>query len=445
MVKIVEIFKRYKIYFAELFALALPLILGNLGQIFIGITNVYVAAKYSIDALAAVAIANAVIFTVFIVGVGLLMSISITLSNFRGSKTATKKYFNMSLLYTLALSVIFTIVTLSIIPLIDKLGFEPKLIPHIKEYMFISSFSFIGIYLYQGIREFLLAHEIVFFPNMVLLGAVAVNFVFNFAFVFGFGPIPAMGVVGLALSTLMVRTLMGLVLLFYCYKLVYSKKQIYKLNYVKKLFKVGYPIGIAMLVEFMAFNLITILVGRIDGLLSATHNIILNIVDATFMIPLALSSAMAIKIGFYNGARNYLEIKRYSIVGMSVSMIFMFCTSMIMLFFPKEIIVLFTDNKEILQIGVPILFVTAVFQIFDGLQVAASGVLKGLKMTKVVSQCVFGGYWLLGIPLGCILAYKYDYKLLGFWIGLAVSLFVISIILSTIIFFKFKQLKKEYS
>lgn len=444
MANILENLKKYKQHFTDLFILSVPLIVGNLGQILIGATDVFVAAKHNISTLAAISIANSVIFTIFIIGIGLMASISIVLSNYRGSRKPTKRYFQSSVNYSLILASVFCIVTLGTIPLIDKIGFEHNLVPMIKEYIKISAFSFFGIYLYNGIKEFLQAHEIVTFPNLILVVAVFLNLVLDFALVFGFGFIPALGVKGLAIATLTVRTFMGITLLLYCYRLIRFEKTLNQ-DYIKQLLKIGYPIGFALLLEFLAFNIITILVGKTEGILAATHNIITTITSATFMIPLAISNAIAIKVGYYNGARNYKEIRQYSLVGTSISTIFMAVCAVLLIVFPTFFINIFTTSPKIMSIAIPIIFVAGIFQIVDGFQVSVSGILKGLKMTKTVSACILSGYWLLGLPLGFILAYKFNYSLKGFWIGLAVSLFVIGIIQAFIIVKKFKQLKSEYN
>lgn len=439
-----ETFEKYKSHFSELLTLAIPLIIGNLGQILIGATDVFVAGKYNIKTLAAMSIANSILFSIFIIGIGLMASISIVLSNYRGGKKPTKRFFQSSVNFSLLMALIFCLVALSSIPFIDKIGFEANLVPLIKEYIFICSFSFFGIYLYQGIKEFLQAHEIVNFPNLILVVAVVVHFLLDLAFVFGIGPIPSLGIRGIAIATLLTRTVMGLAMFVYCVKLV-QFKNIFNQDYVKHLLKIGSPIGIALLLEFFAFNIITLIVGKTAGVLSATHNIIAVITSTTFMIPLAISNAIAIKVGFYNGAKNFTEIKLYSKVGLFMSSMFMFMCSIILFLFPTECIKIFTNDSQIIKIGVPILFVAAIFQVFDGFQVAASGVLKGLKLTELVTICVLSGYWFLGLPLGYLLATKYDYSLLGFWVGLAVSLCIIGIVLACIIIYKFKKLKIEYN
>ena len=319
----------YKNYFKELALLALPLILGNIGQVLIGATDVFIAAKHSTDTLAAISIANSIILCIMVVGFGLMSSISIVFSNFRGNRKPTKKFLMTVLNYSLLLSVIFGIVCLLFVPLIPYMGFEQNIVAMIQEYIFICSFSLVGAYLYQCLKEFLLSYEIVKFPNMILLFALILNFLLAYALVFGFGFIPSLGVVGLALAALIVRTLMGFVLLIYSFKMI-RFNILFDLPVINQLLKIGYPIGIAMFLEYLGFNLITILVGREAGILAATHNIAVTITTIAYMIPMSISAAIAIKVGYFNGARILPEIKRYSAVGTIMSVLFMFACSLIL-------------------------------------------------------------------------------------------------------------------
>ena len=200
-----------------------------------------------------------------------------------------------------------------------------------------------------------------------------------------------------------------------------------------------------MLLEFLGFNIITIMVGRESGLLAATHNIIVTITSSAYMVPLSISSAIAIKVGFFNGARILSEIKRYSVAGTLISVAFMGFCAMLLSFWPEQIFDIFTKNPQMVKIGVPILHIASLYLMFDGFQVCLSGILKGLKMTKTASVAVISGYWLFGLPFGFVLAYHYHMSLMGFWIGLAVSFLFMSAILSAIILRKFGLLKKEFS
>lgn len=441
--QLVEKLTKYKKYFTDIINLSLPLIVGNLGQVLIGATDVFIAAKHSTNTLAAISIANSIIFCILIMGMGLMSAISIQMSNLRGNRKPTKRFLVTILNYSMILAVIFCVICLLMVPLVPHMGFDPALVPMIKEYIFICAFSLFGMYLYQCLREFLLAYEIVAFPNMILIFALILNFVLAYSLVFGIGPVQGLGVIGLALAALIVRMLMGIVLFVYCLGLIRFKNP-FDTSLVKQLLKIGYPIGIAMFLEFLGFNLITILVGREAGILAATHNICVTITSSAYVIPMSISAAIAIKVGFFNGAQNLKEIKRYSWSGTLMSVLFMAVCSVLLLVFPKEIFEIFTSKPDILALGLPILHIAAFYLMFDGLQVSLSGILKGLKMTKIASITLIAGYWLFGLPFGYVLAYHYKMSLNGFWIGLAVSFLAMTILFAIVIYKKFKQLKAVY-
>lgn len=430
----------------EIIVIASPMMIGNLGHTLTGAIDVFVAAKHSVNTLAAIAIANSILFTIFMLGIGLLIGISILLSNYRGEKKHTKKFFISGVILSQILALITWAVIVIITFFIPNFGFEKHLIKDIQEYLFITSFSIFGMFLYQGIKEFLQAHEIVNFPNLILLAAVFLNLILNFILVFGWGPIPSLGVIGLSVATLVVRTLLGLTMVIYTRKIITTQQhqQEYNFQYMKNVIKIGFPIGIALLLEFLAFNIITISVGREAGILAATHNILITLVDATFMIPLSISSAIAIKVGFFNGAKNLKEIINYGKIGVSISTIFMIFCSIIFLLKPEFFIGIFTKDKQIMEVALPIVSLFALFEVADGLQISLGGILKGLKMTNSVTLCVLLCYWLVGIPSGFYLTYAQNMSLKGFWLGLTLSLFLLSILEGVIIFTKMNKLKNEY-
>ena len=185
--------------------------------------------------------------------------------------------------------------------------------------------------------------------------------------------------------------------------------------------------------------------GRLSGLFAAAQSVVMTITSMTFMVPLAISNAIAIKVGFANGARNYIELKKYSISGSLLTFGFMSVCAVLMLLFPKEIISLITSDTKLLEITIPVIIIAAVFQIFDGLQIAFGGILKGLKKTIFVSMAIILGYWILGLPLGAVLAFRYNMQLNGFWIGLAIAILIMAIFMGSVILVMFKKLRKKYA
>lgn len=435
-------FKIQTKYVKELFTLASPMIMGNLGIILIGAGDVFVAARYSTETLAAISIANSIITCIFFIGIGILASVSPLLSNFRGAKNQIKKYFLPTVNFSMVLAVISSILILMCIPILGNLGFETVLVPHIKKYMFICAFSTFGAYLQMALKEYLQSFEIVFFPNFLNIIGVFFHLFLDFVFVFGWFGLPALGTVGLAIATLLSRTMFGLILLLYCLKFLTIRK--YRdFGYFLNLVKIGFPIAMAILLEVAAFNLITILAGRISGVYAASSNIILTITTATFMIPLAIANAIAVKVGYANGAGNFTDLKRYSFAGTGISVGFMAICAICFICFPEFFVKIFTNDPTLIKICVPIMTLAGFFQIFDGLQVSLGGVFKGLKKTKTIMIGDFAAYWLIGIPLGLLLVIKYKMGLYGFWVGLTISIFALGIILSSILMRKFNSFKSN--
>lgn len=428
--------KNIKYYIKELLTIAAPIIMGNLGFILIGVGDVVIAGRHSTDTFAAISIATAILNCILTFGIGLISSISPLLSNYRGEKKSIKKYFYPSIRFSMLLALITSLAIVAVIPLIPKMGFEEKLISPIQDYMLITALSTFGAYLHACLKEFLQAFEIVLFPNVVTMFCVFLNVVLNVILVFGWGPIPSLGVIGLAIASLLVRYFMGFALLIYCF-INMSFKNYSEKGYYHSMIKIGMPISLAVLVEFVAFNSIAIFMGRVSGIYAAAQNLVCTLTTISFMVPFAISNAIAVKVGFANGSKNLFDLKRYSLVGTVLSVGFMMMSAVVFLSFPKNIVGIFTVDIELFKIAIPVMYILAIFQVFDGLQIALAGICKGVKQTNIVLFANFVAYWCVAIPLGYMLAFNYGLKLQGFWFGLVSSAVLLCIIMLV-------KLKKYY-
>lgn len=429
---------QFKYYAKELLNIALPIIMGNLGFILIGAGDVLIAGHHSTDTLAAISIATAITNCIQTFGIGLIASVSPLLSNFRGERKSAKKYFFPTIRFSMFLSVLVMFAVLASIPLIDYLHFEAKLVPMIKQYMFVTAFATFGGYLHAALKEFLQAFEIVLFPNLVTVFSVFLNIALNVILVFGFGPIPSLGVLGLAVASFIVRYFMGFALLIYCFS-VMNFNDYKDFDYYKSLIKIGIPISCAIMVEFIAFNSIAIIMGRVSGVYAAAQNLVCTLTTVSFMVPLAISNAIAVKVGFANGAGNIKDLKRYSFVGVVMSVGFMLCSAFVFATFPQFLVKLFTQDNNLIKFSIPVLYILSVFQVFDGLQVALSGIFKGMKRTGVVLISNFVAYWLISLPLGYTLAFHFHLNLRGFWYGLASAAIILCAMMSVMLL---KSIKK---
>lgn len=431
-------FKLERKYIKDLLQIAFPIILGNLGFIMIGVGDVIVAGRHSTETLAAISLATAIINCITIIGIGILGSISPILSNYRGANKEPEKYFYPSLKFTFILSLIISIVIFSFIPLIENLGFEEQLNPIIKDYFFVTAFSTFGAYLHCMAKEFLQAFEIVIFPNILTIFCIFLNVILNILFVFGFGIIPEMGAIGLAIASLITRYFMGIVLFLYCYKKVKVKPHKDK-NYYLDLLKVGIPSSVAIMIEFVAFNSITVIMGRVSGIYAAAQNIVCTITSISFMVPLAIGNAAGVKVGFANGAKAYIALKKFAYTAMALSVGFMAISAIIVAIAPGLITSLFTTDKNLIEVCVPIIYTLCFFQVFDGLQAALAGIFRGLKHTEVVMIANFISFWIIAVPVGCLLALKFQLNLMGFWYALILAAIALCLIMFTNLMQKFRK------
>ena len=439
--------KRRFFYIKDILNMAFPIILGNLGFIMIGVGDVIVAGRHSTDTLASISIATAITNCIMMFGIGILISISAILSNYRGEEKSIEKYFFPSVKFALVLASITSAIIFASIPFIDKIGFPPELTPSIKDYFFITGFASFGGYLHCMAKEYLQAFEIVMFPNLLTIFCIFLNVFLNIIFVFGWGGIPSMGAKGLAIASLITRYFMGIVLLIYCFKRVdiinnrlKGKIESVK-HYYKDLIKVGLPASLAIMIEFSGFNIISVVMGRVNGIYAAAHNLLCTFTSVAFMIPLAVSNAAAVKVGYTNGAKYYKSLKKYAFTSLKLSTAFMACSAILIGLFPEFFTELFTKDLELVNVCIPIVYVLCFFQIFDGLQVALSGIFRGIKQTKVVMMSNFTSYWIIAFPLGCLLAFKYKLNLIGFWYSLCASAVFLCTIMFILMIRKFKKLE----
>lgn len=411
----------------ELIIFASPIAFGQLSQMLIGVGDVFIAAHHSRQTLAAMGIANGISAPIFLIGIGLLLGISPTLSKKRGESLDVSQYFYTCIAYATLIGAVFMAVSMIIaINVIPHLGFDASITPLIQQYLFFVSFSYFGAYIFMAIKEYLQAVEHVVFANSISVVAVLVNLVLGYMMTFGVFIFPELGIKGLAYTAVIIRCAMAVAVFIYARK--YNKTTFTVINhFAKHVFTFSIPISMSIFTEVFAFSVVMILIGRISPLYAAIHSISLNIASTTYMIPLAIASATSVKVAYFYGRRNFDKVHEFMKSGILLSMSFMAFAGLILFLLPKTILGFFTSDQEIITIGTSIIIVCALFQIFDGAQVTFSGILRGLGITKPAFVIAVAGYWIVGIPLGYYLGYVRHMNALGFWIGLAVALLIVAL------------------
>ncbi len=442
----IEKIKEYKEIILNLLKLSLPILWGNLSQILVGFADTICAGHYSTLALGAISVASAILMTVTIGAIGLLLSISPVIANYRGRKIPSKQYFKLTLLFAFIVSIPFFLITELFLAHIGIFKFEPELERLCAQYISICAWTIFPASLFVAQKEFLQSYEKVVFANVLSFLMVFINIILNYVLTFGFTctlfSIKPMGLEGIAIATLISKSISALILSLYCLPF-FKDKFSNSTEYIKELLKVGFPISCAIFFEFLGFNLTAVLIGKFSALFAGVHDIILCIANFTFMIVLSVASASSIKIGYYNGAKDIENIVKYSKANLFIVGIICLSTFCILIKFSNPIIMMFSHDSEVIYWCNKILKIAICFLFFDGLQGANVGILKGLKDTKIIMWVMLFGYMIIAIPIGSYLAFYKNIVLEGYWIGLALCLFCVSIITLFRVIYKIKKLKKK--
>jgi multidrug resistance protein, MATE family len=265
-----------------------------------------------------------------------------------------------------------------------------------------------------------------------LITANVVNLAVNWLLVFGNLGAPRLGATGAAWATLLSRIYMmvalGLVI----------RRQDRGLGHVSwrpdwprvgQLVRLGLPAAGQLGVEIAVFATVSVLIGRVGATALAGHQIALNTVSMTFMVPLGISSAAAVRVGNALGRGDAHAAARSGWTALGLGAIVMACAGILLLTAPRWIARVFTPEAEIIAAGAALLRVAAFFQLFDGFQVVATGALRGAGDTRTPMICHFTGYWVIGLPLGAWLCFDRGMGARGLWIGLSLALIIIGIVL----------------
>jgi MATE family multidrug resistance protein len=198
---------------------------------------------------------------------------------------------------------------------------------------------------------------------------------------------------------------------------------------IGRLFTLGLPAAGQIGLEMSVFATVTVLIGKLSADILAGHQIALTVASTTFMMPLGISSAAAVRVGHAIGRRDPEGASRSGWTALAFGASAMSLAALLLLSFPHAIARLFTPQAAIIAAAVPLLRVAAFFQLFDGLQITATGALRGAGDTRTPMLCHFAGYWVLGLPLGVFLCFRESLGAVGLWMGLSAGLIAIGLIL----------------
>lgn len=420
--------------------LAVPLVLAELGWLFMGTVDTIMVGRlpYSAVAIGAVSLGGTLFYAIGFFGSNIMLGLDTLVSQSYGAgrlEECHRAFFNALYLAAVLAPCLMTVIFAGI-PLLRHFGVDPQVLAQTIPFLKALNWSTLPLVLYFVFRRYLQAMGIIKPVVFALTSANLVNLFGNWVLVYGHLGLPALGVRGSGWSTFISRVYMVAVLVvaavYYDRKRssgLWTASRHLELQRIRELLRLGLPAAAQSILEISAFSTTTVLIARLGAVPLAGHQIAIIVASTTYMVPLGIASAAAVRVGHAIGARNTRAAAHAGWMALLFGAIFMSCSALALFLFPRAIARIYSPQPQVISMGATLLMVAAVFQLFDGLQTVATGALRGAGNTRTPMLAHLFGYWIIGMPLGAILCFKFGFGAVGFWTGLCVALILIGIML----------------
>jgi MATE family multidrug resistance protein len=418
--------------------LALPVAIAELGWMAMTTVDTIMVGPLGPAAIGALGVSNSAFYSIAIFGMGLLLGLDtlVSQSHGAGDKPDTHHSLAQGVYLAVAISIPLTVIFLYLPAIFRAFGINPQVSALAELFVRTLTWSTLPLLLYGAFRRYLQGIGHVRPVMFVLVSANLVNWLSNWLLIQGRWGFPALGVTGSALSTCFARTYMAAALLFCIWYFERGKEPGLRSLLrapdparLLRLLRLGLPAATQILLEIGAFGAAAMLAGRLLPEALAAHQIALNCASVSYMVPLGIASASAVSVGQAIGMKKAALARSNGYIGIGLACAFMACSAMAFLLIPRQILSVYSSDSVVISLGVKLLAIAALFQLFDGIQTVATGALRGFGDTNLPMIVNFVGYWMFGLPLGYVLCFRMGFGIAGLWWGLTFALIVISVVL----------------
>jgi MATE family multidrug resistance protein len=437
--------------FVPTLRLALPLVFAELGWMSMGIVDTIMVGRLPDSAIAigATGLGQTLYHSLAIFGAGLLLGMDTFVAQAYGRDDLHDARHTLvnGVFLAFALTPILMLIILSWPALMRQFGVSPELVGPMTPFLRALNWGTLPLLVYFALRRYLQAVNVVHPIMFALVSANVVNAFGDWVLIYGHLGFPAMGITGSGWSTCIARIYMVAVLLI-TLLCVESKRKLESwqgtiridLRRAMQLLRLGIPAAAQLLFEIGAFAVATALCAKLGPIPLSGHEVAISCAAFTFMVPLGISSAAAVRVGQEIGRGDPAAARHAGWSAILLGVGFMFCSGTIFVSFSKIIARIFSPDPAVIHIGSTLLLVAAGFQLFDGLQVVSTGALRGAGNTRTPMLVNLLFYWLIGLPLGYLFGFKLGWGAVGIWIGLCIGLIMIG---STLLLAWYRRLHSE--
>jgi len=419
--------------------LAWPVIVAELGWMFMGVVDTLMVGRVAPEAIGAVGLGTILYFTAAVFGMGLLLGLDTFVSqsygagNLRECHRWLRDGVHLAMLATVPLMAI----TFALVAAMPVMGLHPDVLALTVPFVTVEAWGSLPLLLYAAFRRYLQALGVVRPVMITLVAANLVNAGANWVLIYGNLGMPAMGVTGSAWATNLARVFMAVSLLLLILRHEHTHKVgLFDVPFLRvewdrlaRLLRLGAPAATQLTAEVGVFGAVAALAGRMDPMALAAHQVALNMASVAFMVPLGLASAGAVRVGHAIGRRSVDGAASAGGAVITLALGFMAVSGLIFIAAAEPLVRLFTDDAAVVATGVLLMRVAAAFQLFDGLQVVTTGALRGLGDTRTPMFTNLVGHWLISLPIAAVVGITLGYGVVGLWVGLCVGLTLVGLFL----------------
>lgn len=410
----------------------IPILITQAGLSLITFLDTVMSGKVSAEDLAGVAIGSSIWTPVYTGLAGILMAVTPIVAQLMGAghkKDVPKAVFQAIYLSFLLSICVIAIGTIGIPYVLEGLGLEQSVEDIARHFLSFLAFGIIPLFGYSVLRSFIDALGKTRVTMFITLTALPINFVLNYVFIFGNFGFPKLGGAGAGLASAM--TYWAIFIMSICIVMkaepfasfhLFQKLPRINISRMGQILKIGLPIGFAIFFETSIFAAVTLLMGHFDTVTIASHQAAMNFASILYILPLSISMALTIVVGFEAGAKRYKDAQSYSYIGIGTAVLFSLFTAALILLFRPEIAGLYTAESAVLQLTQHFLIYAIFFQLSDAIAAPIQGALRGYKDVNYTLIAAFVSYWVIGLPSGYLIGTYTSYGAFGYWIGLIAGL-----------------------
>lgn len=424
-------FAPYKEHYKALIKLGIPIVIGQIGIVVVGLADNIMVGQFDTLHLAAASFVNSTFNIPILFGLGFSYGLTPLVGQFFGRKDKfhVGQLLRNSLLINLLMGLLLTAVMTVVWLKVDRLGQPQELLPLIRPYFLLQLSSLVFVMLFNSFKQFADGITDTKTPMYIMISANLINIAGNYILIYGKLGVPALGVVGAGISTLASRILMfaAFAILFYRsmhYRryLVGYRRSKYNLSDILSLNKMGWMVGIQMGLETALFSITGIMIGWFGSIALAAHQILVAVSTLGFMIYYGVGAAISVRVSNYFGRGEVAQVKRTTMAGFHLILCLTVAASAIFFFSRQWIGHLFTTSEEVIQMVSSLVYILIAYQFGDALQITYANSLRGIGDVISMAIISFIGYFLIAMPVCYICGFVLKWGITGIWTGYPVGL-----------------------